>query len=47
MEIKLVTLFNIFYDKYSLEVFLQAYMRSPVYITFNFYKKYLDKLCGQ
>ena len=34
---KLVTLFNIFYDKYSLEVFLQAYMQSPVYIIFTFY----------
>jgi len=30
-----------------LEVFLQAYMQSPVYIIFNLYKNYLNKLCGQ
>jgi len=47
MEIKLVMLFNIFYDKYPLEVFLQAYMQSPVYITFTLYQNYLNKLCGQ
>ena len=47
MEIKFVTLFNILYGKYSLEMFLQTYMQSPMYITFIFYQSYLHKLCGQ
>jgi len=47
MEIEFVMLFNIFYDKYSLEVFLQAYIKSPVYIIFTFHQNYLNKFCGQ
>jgi len=46
MEIKLITLFNIFYAKYSLEVLMQTYMQSPVCITFTFYLNYLKNSVG-
>lgn len=44
IEIKLFTFFNILYDKYSLEMFLQRYMQSPVFITFTLHHINLNKL---